>query len=355
MFQSHLLQVLTLVAMESPARFTADPLRNEKMKVLDAIAGADAGGGVPRRWSSASTTATGSEPGVPAGVEDADVRGGAAAGRELAGGRGCRSTCAAGKGLKSRYSEVMIQFRCPPHLMFPLPPGEMLQCNRLTMVLQPNEGIHLNFQTKVPDVDGVRLQPRDLSFDYKEAYAEKPLPEAYERLLLDAIQGDASLFMRSDEIERAWEIMDPIIAATERPDAPEPEQYAGRVGGPGVRRRAARRRRPEVAAAGLTGGEPWPSVKAVVPGCRWPTTDGRAPVGRGGGRLRPRCTDCSAGGRRRRAASAAPSRMPDGTQVLDAQQRVHPAPGRTPTPGSCRAGVKGVSGEDQAGHDLPGS
>jgi glucose-6-phosphate 1-dehydrogenase len=137
-----------------------------------------------------------------------------------------------GKGLSDRYSEVMIQFRCPSHLMFPLPPGEVLQCNRVTIVLQPNEGIQLNFQTKVPDVDGVRLQPRDLSFDYKEAYREKALPEAYERLLLDAIQGDASLFMRSDEIERAWQLMDPLIAVTERPDAPPPEEYAVGSQGP---------------------------------------------------------------------------------------------------------------------------
>ena len=137
-----------------------------------------------------------------------------------------------GKGLADRYSEVMIQYHCPPHLLFPMPAGEKLQCNRMSLVIQPNEGIHLNFQTKVPAVDGVRLQPRDLSFDYKEGYADKPLPEAYERLLLDAIQGDASLFMRADEIERAWEIMDPIIAATEQPDAPDPEPYAVGSAGP---------------------------------------------------------------------------------------------------------------------------
>jgi glucose-6-phosphate 1-dehydrogenase len=116
--------------------------------------------------------------------------------------------------------------------MFPLPAGETLQCNRVRIVLQPNEGIQLNFQTKVPDVDGVHLQPRDLSFDYKDAYKEKALPEAYERLLLDAIQGDASLFMRSDEIERAWEIIDPLIAATQRAEAPDPEQYEGGTEGP---------------------------------------------------------------------------------------------------------------------------
>jgi glucose-6-phosphate 1-dehydrogenase len=137
-----------------------------------------------------------------------------------------------GKGLAERYSEVMIQFRCPSHLMFPLPPGEVLRCNHLTMVIQPNEGIRLNFQTKVPDVDGVSLRPRDLAFDYKRSYADKALPEAYERLLLDAMQGDASLFMRADEIERAWEIMDPIIAAAERADAPQPEEYAVGSAGP---------------------------------------------------------------------------------------------------------------------------
>ncbi|MGL4423852.1 MAG: glucose-6-phosphate dehydrogenase, partial [Gemmataceae bacterium] len=130
-----------------------------------------------------------------------------------------------GKGLKSRYSEVMIQFRCPPHLMFPLPKDKVLECNRMTIVLQPDESIALNFQTKVPEVDGVELQARDLAFDYKQAYASKGIPEAYERLILDAIQGDASLFIRSDEIERAWEIMDPIIEAASGAAAPQPEEY----------------------------------------------------------------------------------------------------------------------------------
>jgi glucose-6-phosphate 1-dehydrogenase len=120
----------------------------------------------------------------------------------------------------------MIQFRCPPHLMFPLPKDEILECNHMTLVLQPNEAINLNFQTKVPDTDGTRLHAQDLSFNYRQGYEGKPLPEAYERMLLDAIQGDASLFLRSDEIERAWEIMDPIIAAISRPEAPDPKEYA---------------------------------------------------------------------------------------------------------------------------------
>ena len=74
-------------------------------------------------------------------------------------------------------------------------------------------------------MDGVSLRPHDLTFNYKQAFQDQAIPEAYERLILDAIQGDASLFMRADEIERAWEIMDPLIAATERPDAPDPEVY----------------------------------------------------------------------------------------------------------------------------------
>ena len=87
--------------------------------------------------------------------------------------------------------------------MFPLPPGELLQCNQLALCIQPDEGIHLNFQSKVPDTEAVQLKPADLEFHFRDEYGNRPLPESYERLLLDSIHGDASLFMRSDEIERA--------------------------------------------------------------------------------------------------------------------------------------------------------
>jgi glucose-6-phosphate 1-dehydrogenase len=119
---------------------------------------------------------------------------------------------------------VVIQFLCPPHLMFPLPPGKTLQCNRLALCIQPDEGIHLNFQTKVPDEKA--LSPANLEFHYHDTFPDTPIPEGYERLLEDAIQGDATLFMRSDEIERAWEIIDPIIAVSERPGTACPENYA---------------------------------------------------------------------------------------------------------------------------------
>lgn len=230
MLQNHLLQILTMVTMEDPTRFTAENLRNEKMKVLSAIP-------IPDVKKACKEVVLGqyagyrSEPGVPSNSKTPTY---AAVRLQIENRRwhGVPFYLRSGKGLKNRYSEVMIQFRCPAHLMFPLPANEVLQCNRITLVIQPNEGIRLNFQTKVPDVDGVRLQPRDLAFDYKHAYDDRALPEAYERLLLDAIHGDASLFMRADEIERAWEIIDPIIAATNLPDAPQPEEYAVGSQGP---------------------------------------------------------------------------------------------------------------------------
>jgi glucose-6-phosphate 1-dehydrogenase len=116
-------------------------------------------------------------------------------------------------------------------LMFPLPAGAKLQCNRLSLCIQPDEGIHLHFQTKVPD-EHMALRPADMEFHYRDAYAGVEIPEAYERLLEDALNGDAALFMNSDEIERAWEIMDPLIAATERPDVPSPGGYAVGSTGP---------------------------------------------------------------------------------------------------------------------------
>jgi glucose-6-phosphate 1-dehydrogenase len=224
MFQSHLLQVLTMVAMEAPSRFTADTLRNEKMKVLDALT-------VPTSEEACSQVSVGrydgylNEPGVPKGSKTPTY---AALRLQIDNWRwrNVPFYLRSGKALAKRYSEVMVQFRCPPHLMFPLPPGEVLQCNRMTMVLQPNEGIRLNFQTKVPDTEKVTLRPQDLAFDYRGSYGKTALPEAYEILLLDAIQGDAALFMRGDEIERAWEVMDPLIAASEAPDAAEPQTYA---------------------------------------------------------------------------------------------------------------------------------
>jgi glucose-6-phosphate 1-dehydrogenase len=229
MFQNHLLQLLALVAMEAPARYAADTLRNEKLKVLDAVS-------IYPPDEAAQRVVCGQYRGYRGerGVA-ADSRTPTFAAAELAidnwRWKGVPFFLRSGKALDQRLSEVVIQFRCPPHLMFPLPKGATLQCNRLSMCIQPDEGIHLNFQSKVPDREELALQPADLEFHFRDTYGEDAIPEAYERLLFDALQGDAALFMRDDEIERAWAIMDPLIAAADRPEAP-PEEYAPGSAGP---------------------------------------------------------------------------------------------------------------------------
>jgi glucose-6-phosphate 1-dehydrogenase len=230
MFQNHLLQLLTLVAMEAPARFAADPLRNEKVKVLDAMP-------IYTTEDAKQNVVSGQYAGYrkEKGVA-ADSRTPTFAAVEFAidnwRWRGVPFFLRSGKALGKRLSEVVIQFRCPPHLMFPLPAGATLQCNRLSICVQPDEGIHLNFQSKVPDEENTVLRPAEMEFHYRDTYRDRPIPESYERLLMDAVHGDAALFMRSDEIERAWEIMDPIIAAVESGAAPPCGDYAVGSNGP---------------------------------------------------------------------------------------------------------------------------
>lgn len=223
MFQNHLLQLLCLVAMEAPARYAADPLRNEKIKVLDAMP-------VYSPEEASQKLITGryqgylGERGVGPGSRTPTY-----AALELGidnwRWRGVPFFLRSGKAMTRRYSEVVIQFRCPPHLMFPLPPGSSMQCNRLAICIQPDEGIHLNFMSKEPDRDGTILRPSDMEFHYRNAFANIRIPEGYERLLQDSLNGDASLFMRSDEIERSWELIEPFLIASEASHAPQPHEY----------------------------------------------------------------------------------------------------------------------------------
>jgi glucose-6-phosphate 1-dehydrogenase len=230
MFQNHLLQLMTLVAMEAPGKFAADPLRNEKVKVLDAVPiyspkEAEENivfgqySGYRKEKGVAPNSRTPTFAAVQLNIDNWRWR-------------GVPFFLRSGKALTNRLSEVVIQFRCPPHLMFPLPPGATLQCNRLSICVQPDEGIHLNFQSKVPDEENTVLRPADMEFHYRSTYRDRPIPEAYERLLMDAIHGDAALFMRSDEIERAWEIIDPLTAVAEKGPATPCDDYAVGSAGP---------------------------------------------------------------------------------------------------------------------------
>ncbi len=224
MFQNHLLQLMALVAMEAPAKYSADLLRNEKVKLLDAIT-------IPTAEEAKETIVTGQYAGYlkEKGVHPDSKTPTFAAIRLNVDNwrwRGVPFFLRSGKALKSRTSEILIQFRCPPHLMFPLPPGETIECNRLAICIQPDEGIHLRFQSKVPDHEKMMLSPAEMNFKYNETYSGVAIPEAYERLLQDAIGGDASLFMRSDEIERSWSIIEPWLKWTESVAAPKPEEYS---------------------------------------------------------------------------------------------------------------------------------
>jgi glucose-6-phosphate 1-dehydrogenase len=116
--------------------------------------------------------------------------------------------------------------------MFPLPPGKQLPPNVLGLCLQPNEGMHLSFETKIPGA-GMRTRSVDMSFLYEQDFGKNTLPDAYERLILDAMQGDASLFTRSDEIELAWAIIDPILAGWASENAPVLAFYESGTWGPG--------------------------------------------------------------------------------------------------------------------------
>ena len=115
-----------------------------------------------------------------------------------------------GKALAAKVSEIVIEFRRPPNVMFDLPLEKDLEPNILSLGIHPDEGIHLKFQAKVPG-SAQEMRQMEMEFDYVSSFGVEKLPDAYERLLLDALQGDASLFTRSDEIERAWQIIDPIV------------------------------------------------------------------------------------------------------------------------------------------------
>jgi glucose-6-phosphate 1-dehydrogenase len=114
-----------------------------------------------------------------------------------------------GKRLPSKVTEIAIQFKEVPHLMFRKTAVEELDPNVLVVRIQPNEGISLTFGAKVPGPE-VNVRTVDMEFDYEQDFGSGT-PEAYERLLLDCMLGDATLFTRSDEIEEAWEIMQPIL------------------------------------------------------------------------------------------------------------------------------------------------
>jgi glucose-6-phosphate 1-dehydrogenase len=140
-----------------------------------------------------------------------------------------------GKRLKNRVSEIAVQFRSPPHLMFGTG-GDTMRPNTLVMRVQPNEGVSLNFEVKVPGAavaltSNIEIAPVDMQFDYAEAFGEVSAP-AYETLLLDVMIGEATLFTRSDEVEAAWRVVDPLIQYWESHKPKRMPTYAAGSWGP---------------------------------------------------------------------------------------------------------------------------
>ncbi len=229
MFQNHLLQLLTLIGMEPPASFNADAVRNEKVKVLAAVRPIS-------RENVASRTVRGQyrtyrdAPGVARASQTPTY---AALQLYIDNWRwqGVPFYLRSGKVLPEKVSEIIIQFQRPPHLMFNFPAERVLHSNLLSISLQPNEGMHLRFEAKVPD-SVQETRSVDMEFYFRSSFGNGPLPDAYERLLLDALAGDASLFTRSDEIEQAWRLIDPIVEAWASPQAPPLSFYEAGTWGP---------------------------------------------------------------------------------------------------------------------------
>jgi glucose-6-phosphate 1-dehydrogenase len=224
MFQNHLLQLLSLVAMEPPASFEADAVRNEIFKLLSSI----------RPVSLADTVRAQYEGYRQSEGVNPDSQTPTFAVIKLYVDnwrwKGVPIYLRSGKSLAKKTSQINVEFQRPPHLMFHLPDEKKFIPNILSLCIQPDEGIHLMFEAKVPDSDQ-DMQPVDMEFLYRDTFAGV-LPDAYERLLLEALEGDASLFTRSDSIEAAWKLTDSIIQGWTTDEAPNLALYRRGSWGP---------------------------------------------------------------------------------------------------------------------------
>jgi glucose-6-phosphate 1-dehydrogenase len=235
MVQNHLLQLLCLVAMEPPTYVGRETVRDEKLKVLQAL-----------------------KPMTPDDVDRDTVRGRYGEGvvdgavvpsySDDLGRPGVSETFVAikaevqnwrwagvpfylrtGKRMDRRASEIIVVFKAPPHPMFPHSEGAT-EPNRLHIQVQPDEGMRLHLTAKEPGPGGIRLRPVSLDLSYATAFSERS-PDAYERLIMDVIRGNPTLFMRRDEVEAAWTWVEPILqrwAATPS----RPKRYPAGTSGP---------------------------------------------------------------------------------------------------------------------------
>ena len=231
-----MLQLLTLLCMEPPVSFSADAVRDEKVKVLHAI-----------------------DPPTPEQVEKMAVRAqyeaGVAAGEEVKGyleeedvpedsstetyaalrldvdnwrWAGVPIYLRAGKRLARKVTEIAVSLKPVPHLAFGQEGSVGVQPNQIVLTMQPNEGVSISIGAKIPGTR-MRIRPVNMQFLYGTAFMSES-PEAYERLIMDAMRGDATLFTRDDEVEAQWTIVDPILEAWADQPGPIPKYAAGSTG-----------------------------------------------------------------------------------------------------------------------------
>ena len=234
--QNHLLQLLTILSMEPPVSFTADEVRNEKVKILHAIK-PPAVEEVPKRVvraQYASGMAEGKE--VQGYLEENGVAPGSTTETYVAmrlsidnwRWAGVPIFLRAGKRLARRVTEIAVTLQPVPHLAFQHSGSLGVQPNQLILSVQPNEGVALSFVAKIPGAR-MRVRPVNMEFLYGTSFMSQS-PEAYERLILDTMRGDATLFARDDEVEAAWAIVDPILEAWKEGEGPLPQYAAGSHG-----------------------------------------------------------------------------------------------------------------------------
>jgi glucose-6-phosphate 1-dehydrogenase len=230
MMQNHLMQLLCLIAMEPPAKFEPDPVRDEKLKVIRALDPVEPGDVVRGQYE-----ASGDAPGYKAQVENqaSTTESFVALKAHISNWRwaGTPFYLRTGKRLRARASEIAVVFKDAPHSIFGAEAGR--HANILTIRLQPNEGIELGVTIKEPGPGGMRLIDVPLDMTFAEALGpdDADFPDAYERLIMDVIRGNQTLFMRDDEVEAAWAWTDPMIAEWEARGEP-PLPYASGSSGP---------------------------------------------------------------------------------------------------------------------------
>jgi glucose-6-phosphate 1-dehydrogenase len=236
LIQNHMLQLLCHVAMEPPVSFTAEDVRNEKVKVLQSIPHISAAD-IPEiavRAQYGPGHAGGED--VPGYLEEEGVPAGsitetyAALRLEVDNWRwaGVPFYLRTGKRLARKVTEIAVTLKPVPHLAFSQDGSLGVQPNQLVLTLQPNEGVSLRLGAKIPGTRMI-IRPVNMEFLYGTAFLSQS-PEAYERLITDAMRGDATLFTRNDEVEAQWQICDPIVRTWAATPGPLPTYESGSQG-----------------------------------------------------------------------------------------------------------------------------